>query len=163
VVASSGTNSPTGSVAFRDRTTLLGSSALDGTGTATFSTSNLAVGTHVLVSQYSGDTTFSASSSSALSQTINRAATTTTLTSSPNPSPAGQPVTFTAALSPSTATGTVQFFDGSTSLGTAAVGSGTASLSTSSFAAGSHAVTAVYSGDGNFLTSTSFAIVQTVI
>ena len=163
VVASSGTNSPTGSVAFRDGTTLLGSSALDGTGTATFSTSNLAVGTHVLVSQYSGDTTFSASSSSALSQTINRAATTTTLTSSPNPSTAGQPVTFTAALSPSTATGTVQFFDGSTSLGTAAVGNGTASLSTSSFAAGSHAVTAVYSGDGNFLTSTSFAIVQTVI
>jgi len=162
VTPSSGTGVPTGNVAFMDGTTLLGSSAVDGSGTATLSTVSLAVGTHVVTAQYGGDGTFTASSSSGLSQTINKAPTTTTLTSSPNPSNSGQPVTFTATLSPSTATGTVQFFDSSTSLGTAAVSGGTASLTTSSLAVGSHAVTAVYSGDGNYITSTSFAYLQTV-
>src|SRR5262249_6193775 len=162
VVPASGTNVPTGSVAFMGGTTLLGSTALDGSGTATFSTSRLAVGVHLVTAQYSGDAAFGASSSPGLSQTISKAATTTTLTSAPNPSTSGQAVTFTATLSPSAATGTVQFFDGSTPLGSAAVASGTASVSTSSLATGSHAVTAVYSGDGNYATSTSFAVLQTV-
>src|SRR4029079_1381956 len=60
------------------------------------------------------------------------------LTSDVNPQTAGNPVQFTAALSPNTATGTVEFFDGATSLGTAPVSGGSAVLSTSSLPAGNH-------------------------
>ncbi len=162
VIASSGTSTPTGSVVFLDGTTPMGSAAVGGDGTATFTTSGLATGTHLFTAQYSGDGTFAASASAALSQTITKGSTTTALTSTPNPSNSGQPVTLTATISPATATGTVQFFDGSTFAGTAAVTGGTASLSLSALAVGSHAMSAVYSGDGNYLTSTSFALLQTV-
>jgi len=76
-------------------------------------------------------------------------ATATTITSSANPSTTGQTVTFTAIVSPSTATGTVSFLDGSTTLGTASISGGQAALSTSGLAAGSHAISAVYGGDSN--------------
>src|SRR5207237_9172797 len=59
-----------------------------------------------------------ASTSGAVTQTVNAAATSTGLTSSPNPSTFGQSVALTATVSPSAATGTVTFKDGSTSLGT---------------------------------------------
>ena len=60
------------------------------------------------------------------------------LTSSVNPSRAGQAVTFSGVVTPSTATGTVQFLDGSTLLGTVNVNSGSAVLSISTLAAGAH-------------------------
>jgi hypothetical protein len=87
-----------------------------------------------------------------------KAATTTTVTSSVNPSNLNQSVTFTATVSSTsgTPTGTVQFKDDGTNLGSpqALNGSGVATFSTSSLAAGVHVITAEYSGDGNFLTST---------
>ena len=78
-----------------------------------------------------------------------------------------QSVTFTAtvtAASPGsgTPTGSVTFMDGSTALGSATLGSGKASFKTTSLAVGSQAITAVYGGDGNFTTSTSTALTQTV-
>jgi uncharacterized repeat protein (TIGR01451 family) len=90
--------------------------------------------------------------------TNNKAATTTAVTSSPNPSNLNQTVTFTATVSSAAGvpTGTVQFKDGGTNLGPpqALNGSGVATFSTSSLVAGVHAITAEYSGDGNFLAST---------
>jgi large repetitive protein len=87
----------------------------------------------------------------------------------------GEDVTFTATFSASAAgsapiTGTVAFYDGTTYLGTAPLVdppvSGTASLLVSSLAAGSHSITAVYSGDANYSSSTSppvsFQVVQAV-
>src|SRR5262249_34268333 len=77
-------------------------------------------------------------------------------------------VTFTATESDSTAgvpSGNVTFKDGATTLGTTALnGSAQATLiiSTLTAAASPHSITAVYNGDGNFNTSTSPAIVQTV-
>ena len=86
------------------------------------------------------------------------AATTTAVTSSPNPSNLNQSVTFTATVTSTggTPTGTVQFKDGGTNLGPPQPlnGSGVATFSTSSLVAGVHAITADYSGDGSFLTST---------
>src|SRR5438093_272638 len=81
---------------------------------------------------------------------VNKAATTTTIASSLNPSTSGQNVTFTATVSPPAATGTVQFFDGGTSLGTATLIGGSASVSTSALSVGSHSITATYSGDSTF-------------
>ncbi|MFL6241306.1 MAG: beta strand repeat-containing protein [Actinomycetes bacterium] len=90
------------------------------------------------------------------------AATTTTVNSSPNPSTTGTSVTFTAHVvdnaSADVTTGTVTFKDGSTTLasGVGLNGSGVAQFSTSSLGEGAHTISAVYSGTGNFATSTGF-------
>src|SRR5262249_35733291 len=117
---------------------------------------------HSITAEYTGDATFSGSTSSALSQTVNKASSTTTLTSSRNPSRVGQSVTFKATVSPSAATGTVRFFDGSTLLGSVALSGGSASFTTSGLAMGSHSITAQYVGDGNYNGSTSAVLTQTV-
>lgn len=76
------------------------------------------------------------------------------VTSSP-PIPAyAQPVTLTATVTPSVATGTVEFIDGGTSLGIANVSSGQATLVVSTFAVGTHNVVAEYSGDANYQPAT---------
>src|SRR5439155_1757399 len=93
----------------------------------------------------------------------------TAVSSSQNPSTVGQSVTFTGTVTPASGTGTpsgtLQFKDGSTNLGSAQTlnGSGQASVSTSSFTQGPHSITAVYSGDSTFPTSTSPALTQTVM
>ncbi len=98
------------------------------------------------------------SSAASFSLTNNKAATTTALTSSVNPSDFGQSVTFTATESSSagTPTGTVQFKDNGTNLGSAVAlnGSGVAQFSTSALTTGTHTITADYSGDANFLAGT---------
>src|SRR5262249_43070030 len=112
--------------------------------------------------QYNGDATFGGSSSAPVSQTVNKANTTTTVTSNRNPSTAGRPVTFTATLSPAAATGTVQFFDGAALIGPAALSGGTATPTTSSLSTGSHSITARYGGDANDNGSTSAVLTQVV-
>ena len=95
-------------------------------------------------------------------------ATTTALTSSANPSTAGQSVTFTATVTGPTGnttvpTATVSFLDGTTTLGSGTLnGSGVATYSTSTLSAGSHSITAVYGGDSNFSGSTSAVLTQVV-
>jgi hypothetical protein len=91
--------------------------------------------------------------------------TTTTLSSSPNPSFFGQSVTLTATVTATggVPSGTVTFFRGTTTLGTATLGSdGVATLAVSSLVIGSHAISARYSGDNVFLSSTSNTITQLV-
>lgn len=75
-------------------------------------------------------------------------------------------VTFTAAVSSSTAgipTGAVTFKDGTTSIGSATLdATGTATLAISTLTSGTHSITAVYAGDATFATSTSNVVSQTV-
>jgi len=91
---------------------------------------------------------------------------TTTVSSSQNPSTLGRSVTFTATVTPSSATGNVQFNDTSTSppttLGTGAISSGHATFTTSSLSIGSHNIVAKYLGDTNNAVSTSAPLTQTV-
>ena len=96
-----------------------------------------------------------------------RPATTTSLTSTPNPSTVGQAVTLRATVSPvAPATGvpdgTVTFRDGAATLATATLVNGSASFVTSALATGSHSLTAVYSGSLDFAASTSAAVTQVV-
>ena len=100
----------------------------------------------------SPDATFSTTSSE----------TVTVLTSSQNPSASGSSVTFTATVSPDTATGTVTFLDGETTIGTATLGHGSGSVTTGSLAVGSHSLTAVYAGNGSYPASTSNTVTQVV-
>ncbi|MGW3266600.1 Ig-like domain-containing protein, partial [Streptomyces sp. NPDC001056] len=155
-----------GTVSFFDGATLIGTAPLSG-GTATLTTSGLAVGTHSLIAVYSGSTNFGSSASPIDTQTVTKASTTTTLTSTPNPSTVGQAVTLTAtvaAVPPGTGTptGTVSFFDGATLLGTSTLVGGTATLTTSSLTVGTHSLTAVYNGSATFNPSTSPVVTQTV-
>jgi hypothetical protein len=97
--------------------------------------------------------------------TLQKAATTTTLTSSLNPSATGRPVTFTATVTGVTVppTGTVTFMDGATNLGSATLNVlGQAVFSASSLAMGNHSITAVYGGNARFFSSTSVPLSQTV-
>jgi Bacterial Ig-like domain (group 3)/FG-GAP-like repeat/FG-GAP repeat len=68
-VTSSAPGGPTGTVAFKNGATLLGTSTLNG-GTATLITTRLAVGTLTITADYKGDTQ-SATSSGTTSQTVN--------------------------------------------------------------------------------------------
>ena len=69
--------------------------------------SSLTIGQHTIGAAYSGDDNFATSTAQSLTQTVNPIATTTTLSSSaPSGSSFGQAVTFTAAVAPSSGTGT---------------------------------------------------------
>src|SRR5271166_2419749 len=152
----------TGTVQFLDGTTVLGTSTL-ASGTASFGSSTLAQGAHSITSVYSGDANNASSTSAVFTQTVNaKTVTTTSVTATPNPSIVGAAVTLTATVSPTTATGTVQFLDGTTVLGTSTLASGTASFNSSTLAQGAHSITAVYSGDANNASSTSAVFTQTV-
>jgi uncharacterized repeat protein (TIGR01451 family) len=88
--------------------------------------------------------------------TVAKVATTTGVTSSVNPSDFGQSVTFTATVTSSAGipSGTVQFKDNGNNLGSAAtLVNGVATLTTSALTVGTHPITADYSGDANFLSS----------
>ena len=87
---------------------------------------------------------------------IAQAATSMSVASSPNPSAYNSAVTFTATVTPSAATGTVQFYADGAALGSAAtISAGQATLANSSLATGSHVITGTYSGDSNYAGSTA--------
>jgi Bacterial Ig-like domain (group 3) len=88
--------------------------------------------------------------------------TTTTLTASTTTPPEGAAVTLTATVSPSAATGTVTFYDGTTSMGTGTLSSGTATLSISFTSTGAQSLTATYGGSSTYAASTSSAVSVTV-
>ncbi|HET6248445.1 MAG TPA: Ig-like domain repeat protein [Tepidisphaeraceae bacterium] len=98
---------------------------------------------------------------------VNPGTSTSTAVTTSNASVAfGKSVTLTATISSTLTgeTGSVQFMDGNAALGSpVSVVNGSAAYTTSALAAGTHSITAIYSGDGNFLTSTSAALTQTVV
>ncbi len=158
-------SSATGTITFLDGPAALGSSTVS-SGSAAFAISNLAPGSHSITANYSGDSNDNGSTSLVLTQTVNAAITKTstasTVTSSLNPSTSGQSVTLTATVSPSAATGTVTFLDGTATLGSSTLSGGKGTFITLSLAVGSHSIIASYSGDGNNNGSSSAAMMQTV-
>ena len=157
---------PTGTVTFSDGGSPIGTATLNGSGKATITTSSLAAGAHTITASYGGDNNFSGSTGS-LTQTVNKAATTTALSSSANPSVIGGQVTYTATVSPVPDGGTVAFTDG----GTPIAGCGAVKVSTTTGkatcqvtypATGRHTITVAYSGDASFAASTSAALTQQV-
>ena len=165
-VSGPGAGTPTGTIVFTDGATTLGSGTLDSSANATLTTSALAVGSHSITATYSSDPSFAGSTSTALTQPVNAAATATVISSSGSPSVFGQPVTFTASVSvvgpgAGTPTGTVEFdeFDyenGTKTLARSTVDtSGSASFTTSALAVGGHTIIAVYGDSAPFAGSSS--------
>src|SRR5205814_1528896 len=162
-----GSGTPTGTVTFTIDGTPQAPVTMSG-GVATISTSSFGAGAHTVTAAYSGDGNFNTSTSPNLTQTVSKDSATTSLVSSPNPSVFGQPVIFTAtvaAVAPGAGTpsGTVTFKDGTNTLGSATLSGGQTTFTNSTLTTGSHTnVTAVYNGDGNFLTNISTNLTQTV-
>jgi hypothetical protein len=122
------------------------------------------VGSCTITAAQGGDTNYNAAPDVPRAFTIAQAATTTAVSSSANPSNLTQSVTFTATVSgpagAGTPTGTITFKDGAATISCANAGgqtpngSGVATCQTSALTAGPHTITAAYSGDTNFVTST---------
>jgi parallel beta-helix repeat protein len=180
---------PTGTVSFVDNVSgslavLLGTVTLvpnagGNTSTATLNISNLPVGTHQITAQVNASLDFLPSVSANYPEVILPLAvavqSTVTLTSSLNPATYGQAVTFTAAIAatsvggvmppvPAPPTGTVAFYDGAVLLGTSTLNTNTASatFNTATLTVGGHSITAVYSGDANYLTQTSNIVLEVI-
>lgn len=157
----------TAPVTFFDGSTVLGTAQVNAAGVATFTTSTLTAGAHPITATYPGDTTYNSGTSPVLLQTVGKIPTTITLVESSTAQLFNNVVTFTATVAAPipTPTGMVTFYDGTTVLGTAALSTnggvvvsltaGNAAFITSGLAAGTHQITAVYSGDTTFASSTS--------
>ena len=155
-----GVGTPTGSVAFQIDGVGVGTVPLSG-GTAQYATSTLTARatTHTVVAVYTPDTVNFAGSTGALpggqlvGRKVKQASTVTAVTAGPNPVPFGQPVTITAAVTPSAANGSIQFKRGTVNLGApVALAGGNATLTINSLLPG-QTITAVYSGSSNYLGS----------
>ncbi|KKD53031.1 MULTISPECIES: S-layer homology domain-containing protein [Paenibacillus] len=179
----------TGTVVLMDGTDILDTLTMrpngiaNGYATATYTTSNLSVGSHPITALYSGDARFIPSTSEPYIQVVNASApaptpslrpTVTTVLSSTNPSSQGQEVRFSVRTTsnPQTSgdlTGTVILMDGTNVLDTltmepVGISNGYANgyYTTRDLSVGSHAITAIYSGDARFAPSTSEAYIQVV-
>ena len=125
--------------------------------------------THPVTATFSGNSpTYAGSVSPVLSEVVNKAGTATSLASSLNPALATQPVTLTATVTPTPTGGTVAFDNGNAAIAGCATVSvntttGIASCQTSALPVGGDQISAVYSGDPNYLGSTSSALAEKVI
>jgi poly(hydroxyalkanoate) depolymerase family esterase len=167
VVSSSAGAPPNGEiVTFLEGSTTLGTGTLS-SGKANFSIATLKTGgTDPIKAKYAGDSTFASSTSSVLSQVVDQATTTTTLSASQNPINVGQSLTLTATVTGQdggTITGNVAFYNGTKKLGTVAVSGGVATFTpTTALPTGTDTLTATYNGSASYITSTSKAVDEVV-
>jgi hypothetical protein len=163
---------PVGTLTFMDGSVMLGTRALDGRGTATWSTSALSVGTHAITASYTGNGNFDTSTSSTLSQTVNQGSSATNVSANASTAVYGRPLTFTvtaSAIAPGSGipTGMVALSavasDGSSwrAVGTLDPTAG-ATFTAPALGAGSYSITAQYLGDANFQASASPTATTTV-
>jgi hypothetical protein len=165
VAGASGLGTPTGTLNFTDTfngsTSPLLSSTLNSQGNAVVQETQLALGSHKLNVAYSGDASFNAGSAGPVTVNIAQGPT-QTIVFGPTGALPNSSVQVEAIVLPNGAidpTGTVQFMDGSNKLGTPVTLTNlVAAFTTTQLAAGANVITAVYSGDPNFLASTSGAL-----
>lgn len=151
---SSGT--PTGTVQFLDGTTVLATQPVSGTGSASFTTSSLTIGSHTIMGNYQPTGSFSATTAS-LVQVINADPTSTALTCLPSPIDISATAQLTATVTSTygTPTGSVSFTDNGTALATNPLAAGTTSLTYTGAAAGTHSIVATYIPSGSFAASSA--------
>jgi hypothetical protein len=171
---------PTGTVTFYDGGAVLGTGTLSNSAldTATLTLNTLSTGTHSITAKYtSGDGNYFASAmSTTVAQVVNKADTTTSVSSSGSPTVSGEAVTFTATIAASSPgssavgvpTGTATFYDNGQPIGTAPLstsgGVTTAVFRTSTLSTTTHTVTAAYSsGDANFNGSKAATLLTQVV
>ncbi len=169
-----------GTATFYDGTTVLGTGTVGSTHTATFRPASGAVffgGTHSITAEYGGTSTYAASVSPVLTQTVTQGTAPITLDGKTN-GVVGSTFAFAAVLAPSQTNATyapnrsqVNFYSDGTLIGTATpltvtssqggYGLWTATLNTTALTVGTHSITATYS-DVNYSLTTSNALSVTV-
>lgn len=167
----------TGTVTLTDNGKALdgGTFALNGQGNVEDHAIELTGGAHALSANYSGDGSFNPPAAPVTDNvTVVAAGTATSMSPVQGPVPTGTAVTLTANIGSTSSstkgpTGTVSFFNNGTTLvgapvavvptGASAAGpaGGTASLQLAFGTAGTESITATYSGDSNYATSTTAA------
>jgi len=157
-VSNAGVGASTGTVTFKDGSTVLGTETLNAGGAATLTLASLPAGTHPLQASYAGDTNNFASVSPMLSEVVNLRTTTTSVSSTQTNTSDPQQVTLIASIGwtgPVSPTGTVTFMTGTTVIGTEPLnGSGQATINIE-LQATSEPVTATYNADTVYASSTS--------
>ena len=155
---------PTGTVTFSADGASIGSATLDSTGRATLNYSTLSVGTHVITASYSGDVGNLASTSTPLSQVVQKMPTDTSVGASSganSSSPALVATVIGVTSNTPVPTGTVTFVSGSTTLGSATLNASGVATFSPQLAAGSYTVVANYGGDAVHAPSSSVAVTIT--
>jgi hypothetical protein len=155
----------TGTVTFYNGSNAIGTAQVSSSffyfsldGGAQLTTAFSSSGVQTITAKYSGDEFNSSSTSQPTVIGVfsdQLAATSVTLQASTTTPQYQTNVTLTAAVSPSSATGTVTFYNGTANIGSSAVNAGSSTLTTSFAAGGTATLHAVYSGDYNYLSSTS--------
>ncbi len=139
-----------------------------------FQTATLTPGPHSVYAVYSGDTYYLGDTSAPVSHGVTADSTSVTLATSGMSVNVGQPVTFTATVTPAPPAsgtqppaGTVEFLDGGLQIGTgtlSATAPFTATYTTSSLAAGPHSISANFvDSDGDYVGSSSTVAVQETV
>lgn len=161
VLPTGDTLAATGTVKFLNGTTTVGTAAVS-QNIASITLNSLPAGTYTYTASYSGDSNYSTSTSYAATFTVSsQQVPTVTVSGSASSIDQGQPVTFTATVTPYSGsvvpTGTVTFTDGlQNALGSAPLnGSGVATLTTFALPAGDNTVFAEYGGDSTYAASGS--------
>jgi hypothetical protein len=170
------TPTPTGSVAFYDNSKLIQTVVLGSTGVVSIVTT-LPAGSNALYAVYSGDTNYTTSTSATLTVVPTSATpASTAVYSNVTSALAGFNIVLTAKIYGGTTanlvpSGTVSFYDtfqnnsillGTATLAAVGVGQSSATITTTGLFAGVHSITIVYSGDTNFLTSTSLPLLVSI-
>jgi Pro-kumamolisin, activation domain/Bacterial Ig-like domain (group 3) len=173
VTGKSGVGTPTGTLTFSVDGNNVATATLDGTGAGTTSAAipTLTIGSHTLSVTYGGDPNFKSSSSAGISVSITKGPTTEMFQPESDPklafgSPLAGAVFINTTSQGNPPTGSVTLFAGTTQLGPAIsmINSGVSGqfvtgnvsyLFTQQLPFGSANITAVYSGDSNYLGSTS--------
>ncbi|MEU9924954.1 Ig-like domain repeat protein, partial [Streptomyces griseoluteus] len=157
-----GAGPPTGTVtfAFGDRTASATVPLTGNTATLTHVYAAASATPYIATATYNGDVDF-AGSTGADSQTVGRAQTTATVTSAPDPTVTGQPVTITATVAPTapggglpTGTVTFSFGDGTAPVtATTTAGAATVTHVYATTDASPYRIVATYNGDSDFAAS----------
>lgn len=153
---------PTGSVTFSDSGSSWSETVTLADGEAQYEFTNLPIGSYAFTASYSGDTNNSAAQSDAVDHEVAPIAASVAVDSSSTPAVLGSEVTFTATVTPSDATGEVEFFIDGGSVGTKSLSGGVASYGTDALTAGDHSVVAKYLGDETHTAATSSTLEQEV-
>ncbi|MFZ0665588.1 MAG: Ig-like domain-containing protein [Acidimicrobiales bacterium] len=170
---SPGAGTPTGTVTFTGNSGTLCTSTLNEAATdqATCQSTYTSVGTDSVSAGYAGDGNFGSSTSQPQTEAIGQAQTSTSIISSPTSPVVGEPVTYTATVTPTapgagTPTGSVTFAgNGGTICSGAALGQSspdTATCDTTYSNTQGDTVTASYGGDTNFASSVSAPLSESV-
>ncbi len=160
VTTASGAAVTTGSVTFYNGNADLGSVALDSSGYAVLTLSNLPVGSYDISAVFNGTAAYNPSASATFVESVQLNPTWVVLSASQASPPYGADETFTAQIGTGTGTGatptgTMTFLDGSATIASVAVSGWSVSATVDTLPLGSNSITASYSGNQGFEPSTS--------